>query len=261
MRMLCHETYKITGQSYITVAFCIIVLLNIVIMFINVHSKSLYMNISPNDYKKFHEKFASATPFDILKFIEQNDEFDYFISSNDDIAFVNFTNYYLHNRIKTELINTLNYDDYLNGIDEATHKITSFNLLVNVDSFSYRNAKKTASDFNEMKGTELVFAPSLGIILTTDDLHTDFFALFIIIVMSMILFFYEKDNNLFNLSRTTFNGGKRHAVCKLFTLWFFCFIIILFLYFPKLKISETIFGLGDLSRPLQSVLVYHIPNN
>ncbi len=141
-------------------------------------------------------------------------------------------------------------NDYLTGIDEAAARMQQSSLFGEPDSFSYRNIRKTPSDFAHLKGIELNLSPSKGIELATDFPVTDGIAACILLLTILTLVMREKEQNQLLLYHTTFHGRGRLGLAKLCACFTIGIAAAVLLYVCNLLICGGIYGLGDLSRPI-----------
>ncbi len=155
--------------------------------------------------------------------------------------------------ILDEITAITSYDDYLTGIDEAAARMQQSSLFGKPASFSYRNIRKTPSDFAHLKGIELNLSPSKGIELATDFPVTDGIAACILLLTILTLVMREKEQNQLLLYHTTFHGRGRLGLAKLCACFTIGIAAAVLLYGCNLLICGSIYGLGDLSRPIQSV--------
>lgn len=162
--------------------------------------------------------------------------------------------------ILTEVESCVEYEEYLNGIDESAKRLTSTSLFADPDSFSYRNIAKTPADFAHLKGSELKIAPSKGVEEATGFLATDLIALLMIMTAAVTIVTREKELNQITLSRTAFKGRASLGTAKLFACFSAAFVSIILLYGVNFTVSYFTYGFGDLSRQIQSVYDFNGSN-
>ncbi|GHV18815.1 hypothetical protein FACS189425_08360 [Clostridia bacterium] len=246
-RLWSHEAYKLAGRRAAWAVLAVLVAANLLFTVWTGYRRLDFTLFTPQDYKTLYAQMEGKSPRDAVDFLE-----NVIAENRDDLYWRGFK---LYPTVRDEIAAVLSYDDYLRQIEENARKLGTFGLFSELDSFSYKNAEKTAADYRAMRGITPIMGPNMGVELATEGGFTDFFAVLAIFAMVLLLFTYEKERGLTLLSRTTSSGGARHGLCKLAAVWTGCFVVTAALYVPKLAVGEALFGLGDLSRPLQSVAV------
>ncbi len=147
-------------------------------------------------------------------------------------------------------------DGYHSSIEEIREKadsMTKISIFADEGSFSYRNIQKTAADFEAVKNLELPFDQSLGVNMSTGFVGTDIAILFLVFMVCISLVTQEKDKGLFSLVRSTYQGRSPVIASKIGVLGVSCGLFTGLLFGSNVLIAFWIYGLGDLSRPIQSV--------
>ncbi len=148
------------------------------------------------------------------------------------------------------------YDAMVDGVLEEAETKTGISIFSEPDSFSYRNLKNAAAKFETMYGTPTTFDISEGVNTATKSIATDLIVVLILLFVSGELIIREKERGLLPIIKSTKNGRLRVILSKiavLLGLSVFCS----FLFFGEnLLYAQMTFGLGDLSRSIQSVSGY-----
>ncbi|MDD3743332.1 MAG: hypothetical protein PHX54_06900 [Lentimicrobiaceae bacterium] len=159
--------------------------------------------------------------------------------------------------IYTEFLNSLLEDKhkkFLNEINEKAELLLGSSLFGgSADSFSKRNIEKTRADFANLSDIKTVPDINDGIALLFDTTTTDILLLFIIILICFALITDEKDKRLFLIVKSTPNGTIRTIFAKLGALAVCVIVVNLLMLASNVLFASSVFGLGNLSRSIQSV--------
>ena len=162
----------------------------------------------------------------------------------------------LTNRIYDELAYIGGYTDYLNSVEKQAGDMTKLSIFANESSFSYKNIQKTAADFHVLRDIPLRYSPSDGIAALFDYKLTDILVLALMLLLCMSIVSYERDNDYFDLLRVTHHGKGTLIAAKLVFFAVNCAAYVAIFYGSILLLSGGIYGLGDLSRSVQSIPLF-----
>ena len=155
------------------------------------------------------------------------------------------------------LANKFNYiDQYEVFIEEMQVRADSqlkFSIFSKPGTFAYNNIAKTPSDFEHLKGTEITPGFDLGLNFATTFELTDYLTLFLVILVCITLYSVEREKGLTILVKSTPFGRVETLFAKLFVTAVTVAGFTVLYYVSTLAVSEVSFGLGDLSRSVQSV--------
>lgn len=145
------------------------------------------------------------------------------------------------------------YDVFIDEMQARADSQLKFSIFSKPGTFAYNNIAKTPSDFEHLKGTEITPGFDLGLNFATTFELTDYLTLFLVILVCITLYSVEREKGLTILVKSTPFGRAETLFAKLFvtTVTVACFTIIY--YVSTLAVSDVAFGLGDLSRSIQSV--------
>ncbi|MCI8506562.1 MAG: hypothetical protein HFI67_10290 [Lachnospiraceae bacterium] len=167
------------------------------------------------------------------------------------------TNFYseqdLIDTILSQVSAVAHYDDYLAGIDEEAGIMTASSLFGDPDTFSYRNIERTPPVYAHLKGTVLPAADSEGILLATDFPLTDVLLLAAFLILALSMLVGEREEGTLLIIKPTKRGYLETITAKLLTMLSFSTILTLAFYGTNLLLVDQFLGLGDLSRPVQSI--------
>ncbi|MBQ8000850.1 MAG: hypothetical protein IJ298_06460 [Ruminococcus sp.] len=131
-----------------------------------------------------------------------------------------------------------------------------FSIFSKSGTFAYNNIAKTPSDFEELKDTEITPGFDLGLKFATTFELTDYLTLFLVVLVCITLFAMEREKGLTILVKSTPMGRTETLFAKLFVTAITVSGFAILYYVSILLTSEFAFGLGDLSRSIQSVPEY-----
>jgi hypothetical protein len=162
----------------------------------------------------------------------------------------------LYNSIGHDLtVNT--YTAYLDRIDaEAAILLGSAIFGGDPDSFTSRNIRATQQDFAGMRGTEIRYDVHRGVRVLFDSPSADIIMLMLLVVICLILITDEKDKRLFLIVKSAPKGHIHTIAAKLGALAVSVVFVNLSVFMSGVVFAEYTFGLGDITRSIQSVPMF-----
>lgn len=145
------------------------------------------------------------------------------------------------------------YGEFLDTIKERCQSITGISFFIDEDSFAYKNALKTEKAYDNIKITSLPFEISEGLEVAFFNDISDILLIFIIFTATIFIFTKDKEIGILNLLHTYRKGRNSLCLSKLGALLIFSTLINIVFIGANLAIGEFTYGLGDLTRPIQSV--------
>ncbi|MDF2537945.1 MAG: hypothetical protein K0S76_966 [Herbinix sp.] len=145
------------------------------------------------------------------------------------------------------------YQEYLKNIKRQSLLITKSAIFSQPGTFSYRNALATEKAFEPLSDVVPVLDYSSGINAVSDNIFSDMAAVLAIFLTVVFLVLREKATNITALLKTTVHGRTRSLIAKVIAVFSICFLITIILQMSNIVLAGSFCGLGDLSRPLQSV--------
>lgn len=121
------------------------------------------------------------------------------------------------------------------------------------NSFSYKNLYKTADDYAHLKNISLTIGNSNALSATVNYQITDLFVIAVVFLICVYLFSYEREKNLYLLVRSSKYGRLKTIILKLILLYLLSALISLIFTFSDFAINSALYGVGDLSRSVQSI--------
>lgn len=145
------------------------------------------------------------------------------------------------------------YEVFAREMQDRADTQLRFSIFSKPGTFAYNNIAKTPSDFEHLKGTEITPGFDLGLVFATTFNLTDYLTLFLAVLVCITLFSMEREKGLTILVKSTPMGRTETIIAKLLVTAITVAGFTIFYYISTLLISEFAFGLGDLSRSIQSV--------
>ena len=137
-------------------------------------------------------------------------------------------------------------------IDEAKMK-TSVSIFAKPGTFSHSSQLATIDRFEALKGIVPVYDPADGVNKMQNSAVTDLIALLMILLLCTELVVTEQKNGMLPILRATRKGRLPLIASKIAVTFVLSFLVSLLLWGSNLIYSAAVFGLGDLSRPVQSL--------
>lgn len=208
---------------------------------------------SAESYRAIHEKMSKMSL----------DEADDFLSEQIDSVFSGKTSEYSMELLMDiqEHITLLNaYPEYLFDINAQKNSMSVISIWGGKDTFSYRNIQKTPQAYEALSETVLLLAPMLGIKDALQNPLTDFIGLSLIFLLVTTVMLKDREQCMMPLLYSMPNGRERLFFEKLALITLSTIGIVFLLYGENFIISGTMYGVGDLSRPVQCIDILYSCN-
>lgn len=197
------------------------------------------------DYKEFYERpEMNGSKDEALSYIKSRDTGE--ITAG----------YFLLSYVKSEVNDTLGYMDYRENIIASADRLSKLPIFSDADGFSRLNMEKTAEVYAGLPEITTVPGPGRGVVMASGYTGSVLFGIVFMIYIIFALVVREKEIGTLNLTRTTLKGHKSHGVSKLLVCLILAFISVTVLEFINWVLAGYMYGLGDLSRPIQSIPEY-----
>ena len=146
------------------------------------------------------------------------------------------------------------YDAFLDSIEAKAAQLSSISIFAESKSgYDLANIQATASAFRDMRGIPIHYYPQKGLMTALDFALTDVVAVFAMLLIATVLVRTERDGGLLALVRSTPSGRLDTAAAKLAAFALSLGVVLLGLYGVNLLYCGGLYGLGPLSRTIQSV--------
>ncbi len=242
-----NEIYKLLHEKMFLLALICAVLLNIYISF----SQNFGMRCPAKEYKEYYE-LADGKTF--------QEAYDYSIARRDNM-FGGWENgawevRSMMNQEIEQLKAVGTYKSYLKSIDDTAATMTAVSIFADPNSFAYRNIVKTPSAYDKVRSVQPTFAPSYGVLLAIENVPSDILLLFIIFSAVTVIFYKDRESGIVGLLKPLRLGRARLSLSKTAAVFSVCLVCGSVFFLLNLWIGSVRFGLGDLSRPAQSLKDY-----
>lgn len=243
MRIFINELirlWKTPGVILSVVIACVVT-----IGVLNVQAKKKLQMFQPADYKE---------AFDNLEGMPVDEAYALYADIEDDRMDFN-AQAFLNRAVKSELEEQATYEEYLNGITKTADMITSVSIFSDKDSYSYKNAKKTSDVYERLKEKiDIETGPSKGVELWSENGITGIIGILVLLVVINEMILKDRESGQLNLLFTMDKGRTEHGAVKLFVCAASAFVVTFIILLTAFLTCEQLFGIGDVSRSIQSVV-------
>lgn len=199
-------------------------------------------------YKMSLQSLKTKYPsYDIEYILSNINPFEYSIYTHDITTEINL----LDTKLK-EVQNTYGYNNYLGAIIHKAQEISDTSLF-QTSEFTKRNSQKTLNDYTSVSVNKVEYNSSKGIICATSNRITLILSVLMVMFICIQVFVKDKENNTIELLKTMKYGRVHLITAKAVTLFLMVIAAGVLLNLSSLFVSSLIYGLGDLSAPIQSV--------
>ena len=162
--------------------------------------------------------------------------------------------YQLYRRLVEEYDTVAGYADFLDSVQAKAGQLAGISVFQQDRSgYDLKNIEKTARAYEGLHYVKIDYEPQIGLLTAMNYAFTDFLLLAAMLLLALLLVRQERDSGLLDLVRSTPGGRLQTAVAKLLVFAGSLFVVLLVLYGVNLWYCGAMFGLGDLSRTVQSV--------
>lgn len=161
-----------------------------------------------------------------------------------------FTEEYLLKHILSEVESTEQYQVYLQEIQNAAKRLTSASIFNTTDGYAQRVIIKTAEQYAELSGITLHWSDSAGVRIALQPEGVGWISFFGLLIFVVPLIHGTRQTD--SLLRTTLKGRRPLLTARLVCSATFALLLTASLTLVAVLYASLYYGLGDLSRPLQS---------
>ena len=240
MKIFIAEIKKIFGNRLFTSALFIGLIFNAYLFF----RESENEKFKPCEYKAAFSCLQGMNDEEKLLWLNKNCE-----STPENISYSSWILF----ELRDECDEKVNYPAYLKNIEEQSESMLSASIFLKQGTFNFRNIKKIPKAYEHMKDIQPSFDISKGVILATENNFTDVLCLLIILSAVLSVMLSDKETGMYSFLFSTVRGRGCLTAVKLLVIAAISFGITLLMYSENLVIAHFLYGLGDLSRPVQSL--------
>ena len=240
MRVITTELKKLFGNKIFLLIIAAVMILNAYLMFRTANSGES----SPADYKAVFSELSDLSDTEKIDWIDKQ--------------LNNFSEDQIYNRnvlseLYEECSNIVGYREYLENIKSQAESMKSVSIFAKPNTFNYRSITKTPSAYENVQYVQPAFDISNGIILATDNSFTDILCIFIVIFIVLSVIISDREQGMSGLLFALKRGRSYLLFMKIAAAAVTILGVILLIYTENLIISEQLYGLGNLFRPVQSI--------
>lgn len=164
-----------------------------------------------------------------------------------------FSERFLFRDLLQEVQQTANHTQSIESIIEEARTKTSVSIFAEPDSFSYRNQLAMIDRFEDLLHITPVYDMSSGVLHFQISAVTDLIALVAILLFCTEMAIGEQKSGILPILKATRKGRLPLVSAKLVSTAVLSFLIVCVLWGTNLGYCAVSFGLGDLTRPIQSL--------
>lgn len=241
MRILRYELKKLFSYK----SFLFIIAAALVMSIISTLGDIMSRHASPDEYRQIYSAIQSMSA----------EEAEAYITQQVDISFSGEGGFSPDAicSARDRYAQTKGYGEFLDSIKERCRSITGISFFADEDSFAYKNALKTETVYDNVKVNSLPFEVSEGVETALFNDISDILLVFAIFAAAVFVFTKDKEIGILNLLHSYRKGRGSLCINKLFVLLIFSALANLVFMGANLAIGGFTYGLGELTRPIQSV--------
>lgn len=164
------------------------------------------------------------------------------------------TEYRLFNQLQNEYDTVVAYTDFLDGVQTKATQLAGISIFQNDKTgYDLKNIEATAKVYAGLTATEIDYYPQKGLYTAISYAFTDLILLAAMLLLALLLVRQERDSGLLALVRSLPGGRLQTALAKLAAFGVSLLAVLALLYGVNLAYCGASFGLGPLTRTIQSV--------
>lgn len=241
MRILRYELKKLFSYKSFLFIIAAVLVMSIVSTLWDIAGR----HASPDEYRQIYSAIQSMS----------EEEAEAYITRQIDIAFSGEGGFSPDAicSARDRYVQIKGYGGFLDYIKERCRSITGISFFAAEDSFAYKNALKTETFYDNVKINSLPFEVSEGVEIVLFNDISDILLVFAIFASAIFVFTKDKEIGILNLLHSYRKGRGSLCINKLLVLLIFSALANLVFIGANLAIGGFTYGLGDLTRPIQSV--------
>lgn len=148
------------------------------------------------------------------------------------------------------------YPLYIQNIKEKAATISSISIFQKDNSFEEKNIQKTANDYANLFNTSITYETEKGICEALSFPMTSVILMLAMLVLSLMMVIDEKEKKLFSIIKITSLGQSSTIIAKCIVMVIIIGVMTTVLITSQLIYASFLYGIGDLSRSVQSLASY-----
>ncbi len=162
--------------------------------------------------------------------------------------------YALFSQLVSEYDTVAGYTDFLESVQTKAGQLAGISIFQNDETgYDLRNIEVTAEVYAGLGETAIDYYPQKGLYTAISYAFTDLILLASMLVLALLLVRQERDSGLLSLVRSLPGGRLQTALAKLVAFALSLLAVLALLYGVNLAYCSATYGLGPLSRTIQSV--------
>lgn len=190
---------------------------------------------------------------------ENADLFDKYEEMYRDKSYTLYTdNLTMEYRLFSQLVNEYDtvagYSEFLDSVQTKANQLSGISIFQNDETgYDLKNIEVTAAVYAGLGETAIDYYPQKGLYAAISYAFTDLILLASMLVLALLLVRQERDSGLLSLVRSLPGGRLQTALAKLGAFALSLLAVLALLYGVNLVYCAATFGLGPLTRTIQSV--------
>ena len=151
-------------------------------------------------------------------------------------------------------VNTIRgYSGFISSLEYQKESIDKVSVFSG-DSYSHLVTDKVISDYREIMENQpdVTFYPQKGLISACKYSFSDLFIVVFALFIAGISITEEYNSGMLDFVRIQPRGRRGVAASKILSVFVYCALFTVIVYFSDFAMCDVLFGLGDLGRPVQS---------
>ena len=162
--------------------------------------------------------------------------------------------YRLFAQLVNEYDTVAGYTDFLDSVQTKANQLAGISIFQNDETgYDLKNIEVTAAVYADLGETAIDYYPQKGLYTAVSYAFTDLILLASMLVLALLLVRQERDSGLLSLVRSLPGGRLQTALAKLGAFALSLLAVLALLYGVNLAYCAAAFGLGPLTRTIQSV--------
>ena len=210
--------------------------------------------------ENYYRDLAYGNSVTLQYYREQNaDLFDAWEQTYLDKTYTLYTDslsldYALLSQLASEYDTVAGYGDFLDSVQTKAGQLAGISIFQNDETgYDLKNIEVTAAVYAGLGETAIDYYPQKGLYTAISYAFTDLILLASMLVLALLLVRQERDSGLLSLVRSLPGGRLQTALAKLGAFALSLLAVLALLYGVNLVYCAATFGLGPLTRTIQSV--------
>ena len=210
--------------------------------------------------ENYYRDLAYGNSVTLQYYREQNaDLFDAWEQTYLDKTYTLYTDslsldYALLSQLVSEYDTVAGYGDFLDSVQTKAGQLAGISIFQNDETgYDLKNIEVTAAVYAGLDETTIDYYPQKGLYTAISYAFTDLILLASMLVLALLLVRQERDSGLLSLVRSLPGGRLQTALAKLGAFALSLLAVLALMYGVNLAYCAATFGLGPLTRTIQSV--------